>query len=168
MQRFAWDPRKAAENDRKHKVSFQEASTVFGDPLAITIPDPLHSSRIEDRFVTTGTSAQRRLLVVVHADREDIIRIISARKLTDAKDERMKKANRKRPKAEMLDHYDFSGGVRGKYYARYSQGTNVVLLEPDVAKVFPTSAAVNKALRKLAQTRRTRSGVNHVPRRRAG
>jgi uncharacterized DUF497 family protein len=64
---------------RKHAVSFQEASTVFGDPLAITISDPLHGSRIEDRFVTTGTSQQRRLLVVVHADRGDIIRIISAR-----------------------------------------------------------------------------------------
>lgn len=80
----------------------------------------------------------------------------------------MKKVNRKRSKPEMLDHYDFSGGVRGKYFARYSQGTNVVLLEPDVARAFPTSAAVNQALRKLAQARKSRPVSDQVRRRRAG
>ena len=77
--RFSWDPRKAASNLRKHGVSFEEAVTAFGDPLSLTIPDPLHSDS-EDRFVLLGLSANSRHLVVVHAERGDNdIRIISAR-----------------------------------------------------------------------------------------
>ncbi|MCE7902661.1 MAG: hypothetical protein DYH20_08410 [Gammaproteobacteria bacterium PRO9] len=53
----------------------------------------------------------------------------------------------------MRDHYDFSNGVRGKYADRYKEGTNVVLLEPDVAKEFPNSAAVNEALRQVLRDR---------------
>lgn len=74
MQHFEWNPRKDAENERKHGIRFQEARTVFGDPLAITIADPIHSSRFEDRYVTTGTSVQHRLLIVVHTERAGIIR----------------------------------------------------------------------------------------------
>ncbi len=51
--------------------------------------------------------------------------------------------------SDMLDEYDFSGGVRGKHYKEYMKGTNVVLLDPDVAKLFPNSAAVNQALRAI-------------------
>lgn len=57
---------------------------------------------------------------------------------------------KKKPEDELRDSYDFSGGVRGKYAARYAEGSNVVVLEPDVAKKFPTSEAVNAALRRLA------------------
>lgn len=57
---------------------------------------------------------------------------------------------------EMRDHYDFSGGVRGKYAARYAEGVNVVRLDPDVAAVFPDDAAVNEALRALAGIIRAR------------
>jgi len=53
----------------------------------------------------------------------------------------------------MRDHYDFSNGVRGKYTDRYKEGTNVVLLDPDVAKEFPNSAAVNEALRQVLRNR---------------
>ena len=60
----------------------------------------------------------------------------------------MKKASNKAAEDEMRSEYDLRGGVRGKYYERYMQGTNVVLLEPDVAKVFRDSATVNKALRR--------------------
>jgi hypothetical protein len=63
----------------------------------------------------------------------------------------MQKTKIKRKKPEMLDEYDFSSGVRGKYASRYRQGTNVVVLDPDVARVFPTSKLVNKALRELAR-----------------
>jgi len=77
--RFQWDPRKAAANLAKHAVSFDEASTVFGDPLAGTVPDPEHSTD-EARFVTIGRSARGRLIVVTHADRGDDLRIISARR----------------------------------------------------------------------------------------
>jgi uncharacterized DUF497 family protein len=79
--KFEWDPRKAASNFTKHGVSFEEATTVFRDTLAMTISDSVHSAG-EDRFVTMGQSLCSRLLVVIHCDRGDIIRIISAREAT--------------------------------------------------------------------------------------
>lgn len=78
---FEWDPDKALGNVSKHGVSFQEAATVFGDPLAITYFDPDHSVE-EDRFLTFGLSNLGRLLVVSHTDRGDQTRIISARAAT--------------------------------------------------------------------------------------
>ena len=76
---FEWDEKKADQNIRKHSVSFEEAATVFSDPFSITIYDPLHS-KDEDRFVILGMSNKNRLLVVIHTERGDKIRIISARK----------------------------------------------------------------------------------------
>lgn len=78
---FEWDPRKAAQNLRKHRVSLHEAATVFGDPLAITYHDPDHSIS-EQRFITIGVSSADRFLLVVHTDRGENIRIIGARKAT--------------------------------------------------------------------------------------
>ena len=78
---FEWDTHKARGNRAKHGVSFHEASTAFGDPLSITVSDPLHSER-EERFVLIGSSSRNRLLVVVHTERGDRIRIISARLAT--------------------------------------------------------------------------------------
>ena len=75
---FEWDKAKARRNAEKHGVSFEQGSTIFGDPLSLTIPDPLHSDE-EDRFVTIGISADFRVLVVVHTDRGGRIRIVSAR-----------------------------------------------------------------------------------------
>lgn len=75
---FEWDARKERANRRKHGVSFQEATTVFGDPLAATISDPDHS-RGEPRFITIGYSSNNRLVVVSHAEEGDNFRIISAR-----------------------------------------------------------------------------------------
>jgi uncharacterized DUF497 family protein len=76
---FSWDPRKASANFRKHRVSFDEASTAFADPLSITVPDPDHSTD-ETRFLLVGRSARQRVLVVIHAERsESVIRLISAR-----------------------------------------------------------------------------------------
>lgn len=78
--KFEWDPAKAVSNLRKHKVSFHEAATVFGDEMGATVYDPDHSDE-EDRFLTIGYSNRRRLLIVSHTDRNDRIRIISARTL---------------------------------------------------------------------------------------
>lgn len=78
---FEWDNNKALANLKKHGVSFEEASTVFGDTLSLTVPDPLHS-HAEDRFVTIGMSSSGKLLIVVHSDRGDRIRIVSARTAT--------------------------------------------------------------------------------------
>jgi uncharacterized protein len=74
---------KAASNVRTHGVSFEEAASVFGDPMAGTIPDPVHSTD-EPRFVTIGMTPAQRLIVVVHTDRDERIRIISARPATRA------------------------------------------------------------------------------------
>ena len=76
--RFEWDPEKASDNLSKHGVSFEEAATVFRDPLSATGPDPDHSAG-EERFVTFGVSTNGRLLVVGHIEHGDIIRIITAR-----------------------------------------------------------------------------------------
>lgn len=81
--RFEWDPKKDAINIRKHKVSFEEAKTVFYDDNARIIADPDHSET-EDRFIILGLSQSLKLLVVCHCYRaqDEIIRIISARKAT--------------------------------------------------------------------------------------
>jgi hypothetical protein len=76
--KFQWDPKKATRNLARHGVSFKEASTVFGDPLASTIPDPDHSVE-ELRFLTMGRSAAGRLIVVSHTERGEDTRIIGAR-----------------------------------------------------------------------------------------
>ncbi len=81
-----WDPKKAAKNLRKHRVSFAEAATVIGDPLSITVPDPDHSID-EDRDITVGRSIRGRLLIVSHTERRNRIRIISARELTPSEKE---------------------------------------------------------------------------------
>lgn len=79
--RFEWDPKKAAGNYKKHKVSFAEAATVFQDPLAVTFDDPDHSAD-EHRYIPIGHSSADRLLFVAHADAVDTVRIISARRAT--------------------------------------------------------------------------------------
>ena len=78
---FEWDEQKAEQNLRKHKVSFEEAKTIFGDPFSITIPDPEHSAS-ESRYVDIGYSSQGQLLVVVYTEREPNIRIICCRRAT--------------------------------------------------------------------------------------
>jgi uncharacterized DUF497 family protein len=81
LVRFEWDPRKAANNVKRHHVSFEEASSIFGDPLSLTVADSDHSE-YEDRFATLGRSSLGRLLVVVHNERGETVRIITARLAT--------------------------------------------------------------------------------------
>ena len=78
---FEWDPKKAANNLRKHRVSFEEAASVFEDRLAATYEDPDHSKR-ERRYLLLGTSLRRRLLIVAYSHTALRLRIISARRLT--------------------------------------------------------------------------------------
>jgi len=80
---FGWDERKARANLAKHGVSFEEAVTVFGDPLSDTFDDPDHSIE-ERRFLIVGTSDRGRMLIVAHTDDGLIVRIISAREPTAA------------------------------------------------------------------------------------
>jgi uncharacterized DUF497 family protein len=78
---FEWDEKKAKDNLKNHKVSFDEATTVFSDPSSITILDPYHSED-EQRYVDIGSSDKGRVLVVVYTERGANIRIISCRKAT--------------------------------------------------------------------------------------
>jgi len=78
---FEWDPHKAAANLAKHAVSFEDAATVFGDPLGRIMADPRHSAE-EERLVLLGLSRGKRLLAVMYVDRGGAIRIISARRAT--------------------------------------------------------------------------------------
>lgn len=78
---YEWDPEKAKTNRRKHRVSFEEAATVFLDALAITYPDPAHSEE-ESREITIGYSAKLRVIFLAHMNRGARIRIITARKAT--------------------------------------------------------------------------------------
>ena len=89
---FEWDPHKAETNLKKHGVSFTEAGTIFGDEMAITVPDPDHSGE-EDRFITIGWSNHRRLILVSHTDRGEKVRIISVRELTKAERKEYEEAN---------------------------------------------------------------------------
>jgi uncharacterized DUF497 family protein len=132
--KFVWDSRKATANHRKHGVGFLEASTVFADPLSLTIEDAAH-----------------RIVVVVHTDRGDEIRVISARRATP-KEKRQYMAKIKSDRVREIEaEYDFGGGERGRYAKRFAEGTNVIVLDPDVAEVFRNSAEVNDALRALAR-----------------
>jgi hypothetical protein len=78
---FTWDPEKAASNIEKHGLSFEEASTAFGDSLSRAKPDPLHSED-EARLILMGMSTAGRLVVVAHVDRGETVRLISARLAT--------------------------------------------------------------------------------------
>ncbi len=93
---YDWDTAKAAANQRKHSVSFDEATTVFLDPLAETFDDPDHAAD-ERRFITMGVSKQQRLLFIAHADRGvDRVRIISARLATRGETHAYEDRNAKR------------------------------------------------------------------------
>ena len=81
MLLFEWDPEKALGNEQKHGVTFDEASSVFADTFSLTIHDPLHSED-EERFIIIGVSCRNRMLTVVHTERGENLRIISARRAT--------------------------------------------------------------------------------------
>ena len=79
MYQFEWDAKKGRSNVRKHGISFEEAITVFADPLSLNMPDPDHSEN-EQRYLVLGTSTRGRLLLVAYAERPPRTRIISARR----------------------------------------------------------------------------------------
>ncbi|CAN5541076.1 BrnT family toxin [soil metagenome] len=90
---FEWDQDKAESNFKKHKIAFEEAESVFCDPLSLTIPDPEHSVD-EFRFVDIGISKNNRLLIIAYTEREDRIRIITARKATKTERQKYEEKNR--------------------------------------------------------------------------
>ena len=149
--RFEWDRDKAASNLKKHGVSFDEAVTVFFDPLSATFSDPDHSLG-ERRLITVGYSFRGRLIVVCHTERRGSVRLSLVHAAPRSARGSVMKVQSPAEKDKMRPEYefDYSTAVRGKYYRRLlKQGANVVVLEPDVARAFRSSAAVNEALRSL-------------------
>lgn len=133
------------------------------DPLSTTFPDKAHA-REEARFVTIGVTRRGLLLVVAHTEREDAVRIMRPTG-NEARESSMSKAKR-RDDTDLKPEYDFAtmeGGVRGKYVPRLRKGSNLVLLEPEVAAAFPSDAAVNEALRGVLNTTRAVRGKGGLP-----
>ena len=153
---YEWDPDKASENLKKHKVSFDEAASAFADPFALTFDDPDHSLE-ERRYITIGTSSKPRIVFISHADRgDDHVRIISAgrrhqRKPMPTKNLASSRVDELRPEYDLAS---LTGRVQGKYHARATAGTTMVLLEPDVAEVFTDGKSVNQTLRSYLRTSR--------------
>jgi uncharacterized DUF497 family protein len=148
--------RKTQWNLKKHRVSFDEAVTVFYDPLSATVDDPDHSIG-KQRLITIGYSSRVRLPVVSHTSGEVRYASSARDEPPRAKGDDMRRKIRA-PSDELRPEYnfDYSKAVRGKYYRRLlKEGANVVVLEPDVAKAFRDSAAVNDALRALLAVARS-------------
>jgi len=145
---FEWDANKAKSNLAKHGVSFEEAATVFGDPLSMTIPDPAHS-QTEARFIILG---QLHLADwwLSFTPNGAMISSSSTRGAPAGANEKIMKRPSAKAGDGMRAEYDFSRGVRGKYFRRYQRGANVVVFEPDVARVFSNAETVNDSLRALA------------------
>ena len=159
--KFEWDPQKATNNFKKHGISFGESATVFKDTLSTTFPDTDHSIG-ENRYLTIGSSNRGRLLIILTRIGE-IEYVLSV----NAKQHEEKESFMKNQKGndELRSEYDFfnmEGGIKGKYAKRYREGTNVVLLSPEVAEAFPTDEAVNEALRMLIRiAKKTPAEVLH-------
>lgn len=158
---FEWDESKARTNLAKHDVSFEEATTVFADPLSLTIPDPAIRRpwpASSSSAIRTGTDCWLSDCWLSCTRSGSIISVSSAPGAqAGVNEETMKRASEKKAEPDIQPEYDFSRGVRGQYARRYADGTNVVVLEPDVAKAFPSAEAVNRSLRAVAEIIRSQN-----------
>lgn len=154
---FDWDKNKAVTNLTKHKVSFEEAATVFGDPLSDTYDDP-DNSLDEVRFFSLLGNWRKAgfcLFRTPMTARQFGSSVLENRHAENVN--HLKKKKNKNEGDEMRPEYDLSqlkGKVRGKYVERYEAGTNLVKLESDVQAAFPDSGSVNDALRMLLKVAR--------------
>jgi len=153
---FEWDKNKAASNQSKHQVSFEEAVSVFRDPLACIFDDLWHSQG-EAREILIGHSANNRLLLVRFVERQGAIRIISARQAT--KKER-KDSMKNMPISGTFDQendllpeyeFDYQKARSNRFAAQMEQEPVIAILDPDVAQFFKSSESVNKILRVLIE-----------------
>jgi uncharacterized DUF497 family protein len=149
--RIRWDPAKAAENWRKHRVTFYEAETVFHDPLVRSLDDAVHSDT-EDRFSAIGVSRAGRLLVVIYTIREDEAWLVTARRALSMERRCYMEGDdwiRDEPPIDTSDipETDFTNAVRGLHYIPMT--VTRVSIADDVAEVFRTDNDVNDALRLL-------------------
>ena len=151
---YEWDAKKAKGNRRKHRISFEDAATVFLDPLALTFPTriiPLKRNERSPSVVPAGS----RLYSYRIAGARTASESSAHGKPPEESASNMKKASAKGMNDDLRPEYDLSqlkGGVRGKYYREATAGTNLVLIEHELADVFPDSESVNRALRMLVNT----------------
>src|SRR5258705_255521 len=130
---FSWDSRKAAGTERKHGVSFEGCYRLRRSSVTSSVATTRESSTLGSPPVENGPSMKKA-----------------------TKGTRTKKVSRRNGDDEMRPEYDFSGGVRGKYAKRYAEGTNLILLEPDLAAEFPDAQSVSPALRAFLKSRSKR------------
>ena len=147
---FEWDDDKAASNLERHGVNFEEATTVFRDPFALIFDDEAHSID-ERRGVIIGHSTRNRLLLVCFTERQTLVSSVPApphaRNVKTMNDTLTSEAHGS-GEDEMLPEYDFDSRKAGpnRFALRGEGGHLMVVLDPDVAQVFNTSAAVNAVL----------------------
>ena len=138
---------------------FEEAATVFGDPFSLNMPDPDHSES-EQRYIVMGLSDGYRLLVVCYTEIKKKTESSVQGRRHVPREKAMKKGKRAHTRRvdedTMRPEYDFSKATRGVTAARYAEGTNVVILDPDVLSVFPDARAVNEALRTFIRVTKAR------------
>ena len=146
---FDWDDEKAKANLQKHGIPFEEAESVFDNPLAATFKDAEHSIE-EDRWIITGHSKLGQLLVICFIWRGETLRIINARKATNQEAKEYEKGKEKETD-EMLDeyHFDYSKAEWGKFAGKVKRTKSAVYIDPEVASAFPNSDAVNQALKQV-------------------
>jgi uncharacterized DUF497 family protein len=164
---FEWHSRKAAVNRRKHGVTLEEAATVFGDPLAAIFSDEAHSVG-EVREIIIGSSDLNRLLVVSFTERRGKIVSLAHGVRRNRSAATMKRTRSpKKPKRRANDlqpeyHFDYRKAKPNRFAARYKAGSRVVVLDPDVARVFTTPESVNAVLRALMETMPPRNFGGHA------
>ena len=147
--RFEWDPKKAENNLKEHAVSFVEASTVFADPLAGIRDDPDHSET-EERYIIIG--CRKNFEYLWSSSQNEMMPSASS---VRGSPQRAKGSNMKKKIVDKMEHwkmrgeYDFSNARPNKYAKKYAEGTNVVVIDPDLIEFFPDAASVNTALRAL-------------------
>ncbi|HEX3683830.1 MAG TPA: BrnT family toxin [Bryobacteraceae bacterium] len=145
---------KAAADLTKHGVSFEEAASVFLDPLAVTFADPDHSEA-ERREITIAMLWTSAWYSCVTANASIEFGLVTPVWRHHRNEEDFVKKDSKAASDQMRDEYgpsDLRGGVRGKYYRRATAETNLVLIDADLVELFPNSNSVNRALRLLADT----------------
>lgn len=151
LKRIRWDPAKADENRRKHGVAFEEAQTIFLDPLMVSVDDRPHSDN-EDRYFAIEQSTAYRLLAVSYTIRRGEAWLINARVPEPAERRRYMKGKELRdrgpePENDPTGHLDWEHARRGPLIE--ARGPLTVVIEPVVAEFFRSEAAVNNALRQM-------------------
>jgi uncharacterized DUF497 family protein len=152
-----WDEEKASSNQKKHKVSFEEAASVFADPLAAIFDDEVHSKE-EQREIIIGHSAKNRLLLVSSTERAGAIRISAPVEQRKGSVKIMTKTRTTKQSSESEDdllpeyRFDYRKARPNRFASRLKPGSRAVVLDPDVAAVFATPESVNAVLRALIET----------------